>query len=191
MEWNFYCLLHVVKGRKTPLLQPQEQLYHIHQTAQGPSEQGIAAFLRRKGRICHSLQETFNSEAQTVWWPLNVTAGSRRSQEGMWSQGENISAFLGWSVRSSLILHAGFPMDGNSKWDTLTWVTLRVCGVTVMENELFVLWAGRGCANCRVWMLEAATKLAHEAMIGFYILKQLLFRGRERGSCSILMIWLL
>lgn len=31
-------------------------------------------------------------------------------------------------------------------------------------------------------MLEAATKLADEAMIGFHIPNQLLFRGRERGS---------
>lgn len=151
----------------------------------------MAAFLRRKGGIWHRLQEIFNSEAQTVWWPLNLTAGNGRSQEGAQSQGERF--LLSWAEvwGSSLILHSGSPMDGNSKRDALTWVTLRVCGVTVMESELFVLWAGRGCANCRAWVLEAATKLADEAMIGFYILNQLLFRGRERGSCSVLMIWLL
>lgn len=106
----------------------------------------------------------------------------------MWSQG--VIFLPSWDEvwESSLILHTGCPTDSNGNRDTKTWVTLCIFSVTVMESELLALSAGRGNANCRAVMLRASARLAEEAIIGFYILNQLLLREKERGSCCTL--WL-
>lgn len=106
-----------------------------------------------------------------------------RSQEGTWSQG--VIFLLSWDEvwESSLILHAGCPTDSNSNRDINRWVNLCVFSVTVMESELFVLSAGRCGAGSRAVMLGVSTRLAEEAALGFYVLNQLLFRERGKGSC--------
>lgn len=55
-----------------------------------------------------------------------------------------------------------------------------------MESELFVLSAGRCGAGCGAVMLGVSARLAEEAALGFYVLNQLPFRERGKGSyCNL------